>query len=524
MHSISSDQPITQIIIGKTVPNKPINSSKWKAVSNEKTNPEAIYTCHKCSKTSLIHPNYYVLGQEVCIRKGCYGMENVAKRMLELRGYAFKSVEESSSRKKKIEFTCNNGHDWHINFEGLRKGMCCKKCNDEASRTKKDSNEPMLPPNCQCKVSNIGFRSGKAWICPHYNHYVKFPDSSLEWDYALNSRVTPYNVSPCSNNKYWFRCKNESCNSAYEQTLNDRVQYHTRCPYCCPYKKKPCPGNCLATTHPKLCEELDTTYYYKPTDITAGSKIKLRWICKNHGEIFKWDASPAARITLSNGCPKCNTIWFEQKDGGHDHFVRVASEEHDNKYTYVEEYKGNTTKIKIWCPAPNHGIFKQTPEVHKAGRQCIKCSREETESKAMRELKAVLDIVAPHYDQEKKFPGMVYKHELRADIYIPQGGVNLVIESDGKQHFEWSNRWGGQTALNKSKLRDCIKDLYCVRNKINLVRIPYNIYVDIEYIKQILQLCLSGKQIYATYKEYYDEVSKFVDMSNLHVIIVPTPK
>ena len=59
--------------------------------------------------------------------------------------------------------------------------------------------------------------------------------------------------------------------------------------------------------------------------------------------------------------------------------------------------------------------------------------------------------------------------------------IKCLIEYDGIQHFENSN-WG----LEKNQLRDKIKNDYCIRNNIPLIRIPYTDYnkINIEYIKE----------------------------------------
>ncbi len=58
----------------------------------------------------------------------------------------------------------------------------------------------------------------------------------------------------------------------------------------------------------------------------------------------------------------------------HAQFISQANKKHKNKYSYPEEYAGDSVKINIECPI--HGIFKQIPSSHLQGCGCIKCARE----------------------------------------------------------------------------------------------------------------------------------------------------
>jgi hypothetical protein len=65
------------------------------------------------------------------------------------------------------------------------------------------------------------------------------------------------------------------------------------------------------------------------------------------------------------------------------------------------------------------------------------------------------------------------------DVYVPL--YNLVIEYDGEQHFDIKH------SFDKSKFwvtiyHDAIKNAYCEDNNINLLRIPYWEYENINGI------------------------------------------
>lgn len=61
------------------------------------------------------------------------------------------------------------------------------------------------------------------------------------------------------------------------------------------------------------------------------------------------------------------------------------------------------------------------------------------------------------------------------DFYLPD--YNLCIEFDGKQHFTY--RYMGKKQVNLEK-NDFMKNVYCMKNNIHLLRIKYTDFDNIE--------------------------------------------
>lgn len=59
---------------------------------------------------------------------------------------------------------------------------------------------------------------------------------------------------------------------------------------------------------------------------------------------------------------------------------------------------------------------------------------------------------------------------------------NLCIEYDGEQHFTPVEHFGGLDFFITTKIRDTIKNIYCEKNGINLIRISYKDYNKVEEI------------------------------------------
>lgn len=74
------------------------------------------------------------------------------------------------------------------------------------------------------------------------------------------------------------------------------------------------------------------------------------------------------------------------------------------------------------------------------------------------------------------------------DFYLPE--LNILIEYDGKQHFEPVSIFGGEVDFKKRKKNDNIKNKYCKKNKIPLLRISYfeDVHTKLnDYLKSYLK-------------------------------------
>ena len=66
------------------------------------------------------------------------------------------------------------------------------------------------------------------------------------------------------------------------------------------------------------------------------------------------------------------------------------------------------------------------------------------------------------------------------DFYLPEH--NICIEYDGEQHSKPKSCFGGTIQFQKTQHNDNIKTQYCKDNNIELLRIPYTNFNNIETI------------------------------------------
>jgi hypothetical protein len=71
---------------------------------------------------------------------------------------------------------------------------------------------------------------------------------------------------------------------------------------------------------------------------------------------------------------------------------------------------------------------------------------------------------------------------LKFDFYLPD--YNYCVEYDGELHYQVSRYCGGFDKFVDGIIRDTVKNEYCKKNNVKLIRIPY---WDFNRIEEILK-------------------------------------
>lgn len=130
--------------------------------------------------------------------------------------------------------------------------------------------------------------------------------------------------------------------------------------------------------------------------------------------------------------------------------------------------------MKLFCPI--HNKFLQIPKDHLKGSGCWKCK----DSTGEKIINNILNSLKYDFIKEKTFKNCIYNGRLRFDFYIPE--LNCLIEFDGIQHFQKINYHKFDKWYNARKIKDTIKNKFCLENKIPLLRISYKEYKFIPVI------------------------------------------
>lgn len=193
------------------------------------------------------------------------------------------------------------------------------------------------------------------------------------------------------------------------------------------------------------------------------NRTKVEIICPKHGTFFPL---PDNHLNGS-GCPTCS---IEKVHEGQmkdvESFINDSIKVHGSKYDYsLVKYSGGKKTVKIICP--KHGPFNQTPNAHQSGNGCPNCNTSKGENK----IKQILNNLDIYYIQQHTFEKLIDKKNLKCDFFLPD--FNLVIEFNGRQHYEPVTQFGGKKGLVETQRRDQIKRDYFKINKIDLLEIHY---------------------------------------------------
>ena len=260
----------------------------------------------------------------------------------------------------------------------------------------------------------------------------------------------------------------------WEVTLDNHSSKQSGCPKC---KGKKWNLNDFINEAKKI--HADKYDYSNSIFINQNTKLKIE--CSKHG-IF--EQTPHHHVFQKQGCFKCGREISSQKHIKAPHYLeQQAKKIHFEDYKYKwETYVGYLKVMDIECL--KHGIFKQTIANHIQGQGCPICKKSKGELK----IRQWLVENKIEFTPQKKFDECINpntRYNLMFDFYIPS--KNTCIEFDGEQHFKPCKRFGGKLQFEKTKQLDCIKNEYCIKNNINMLRIPYT---KIKNINDILKINL----------------------------------
>lgn len=152
----------------------------------------------------------------------------------------------------------------------------------------------------------------------------------------------------------------------------------------------------------------------------------------------------------------------------------------------AEEYVNKCTKILHVC-SKGH-TYKQTPNNHLNGQSCPICS----ESQGSTYIKNYLDKNNIKYEIQRAFMKDLDSHELLVyDFYLPD--CNILIDYQGKQHYEKSNYFGRGCTIKQQQLHDKMKREYAKENGYKLLEIKYTLNTQ-ELVDTYLKKEITKKQ------------------------------
>lgn len=190
----------------------------------------------------------------------------------------------------------------------------------------------------------------------------------------------------------------------------------------------------------------------------------VRIKCPKHG----WFEQRAdAHIRQVQGCPECGFIsQGDKRRMPVSEFIEKANKVHTGKYSYLKvHFNSNRDIVEIKCK--KHGYFFQSATNHLTGSGCPDCNNSKGENK----VKQILTSKVIEFIQQKTFKDLKHHAMLKCDFYLPS--YEVVIEFNGRQHYQEVKAFGGKKGFEETKFRDQLKRDFLASKGIKLLEIHY---------------------------------------------------
>lgn len=241
-------------------------------------------------------------------------------------------------------------------------------------------------------------------------------------------------------------------------------------------------GNSLLEKFPLIALEWHPTLNHKKSsEVNYGSTKYAWWKCNKGHE---WQAVINNRTNRNASCPYCCNKLVCIDNCLDTLMPNVSKEWNYSKNNGLTPYDVlcGSHQFAWWICEDGHEWncqINNRTSINNTG--CPVCK----ESKGEKSISLFLQNKCIDFIQEHTFDNCRNKKVLPFDFYIPQ--LKLCIEYDGAHHFE-PRTFGGisdKQAIENFKitqLHDKIKNEFCQKNKIPLIRIPYWEFDNIETI------------------------------------------
>jgi len=245
--------------------------------------------------------------------------------------------------KKKVWWKCDLGadHEWQAAIANRSRGAGCPVC----------CNQKTVNSNCLATLK---------------------PQLASEWHPTKNGKLTPYDVSPGSKKKVWWKCE-KGPDHEWQAAVLERAN-GTGCSVCA--GKKIVTSNSLAVLRPALAKEWHPTKNGKltPYDVAANSHRKVWWKC-DEGPDHEWQAVIANR-SKGIGCAVCTGKKIVVSNCLATLSPVIASEWHPTKNGKLTPYDvGLGSKKIVWwkCDKGSDHEWKARVDSRITGNGCSVC-------------------------------------------------------------------------------------------------------------------------------------------------------
>jgi hypothetical protein len=325
---------------------------------------------------------------------------------------------------------------WHPTKNGdlephqVYKGSCKKvwwQC------PKGDDHEWQAPPANRTRGKNASgcpFCSGYR-ACKNYNLKTEAPQVALDWHTSRNGALTPEHVTPGTEKKVWWTCRNNP-HHEYMSSVAHRTRPNnpTACPICS--GKQLHPDNQLSAQYPDLSREWheEKNGDLRPEQVTAGSGRIVWWQCKVCEE-HKWKTAINNRTKNGTGCPFCSGRKADSKDNLTTKNPELAAQWHPfrNGSLTPDQFK-EKSNTRVWWQCSKVVDHEWQAQINNRsnGNGCPFCAGRQA---------------SDTYNLENAFPNIAKEwHHLKnggltPDKVTPGSGIMVWWQCQIHQEHEW---------------------------------------------------------------------------------------
>lgn len=222
-----------------------------------------------------------------------------------------------------------------------------------------------------------------------------------------------------------------------------------------------CASNKL--THNEYVKRVFKIHGSEITVLEAYRSIYSKVVHK-HSCGHEWRTTPKL-ILNGRSCPVCFGSIKKTKEQYNEEILTRFNGE----YSLVGDYEGASVKsLHLHERCQNTWFIK--PNSLLSGYGCPFCR----ESKGEKLVAKILKERNIQFERQSKIEGCKNKRKLPFDFIIKDNQtIKLVIEWDGRQHFEPVVSYGGEDGHLTAVYNDKIKNEFCANRNIPLLRIPY---------------------------------------------------
>lgn len=427
-----SDEELLIIKEYKEFANRIGKTPSQKEVKDERkfNNPNWIVTMHKinCYFNGLFELN------EICNLKNYAKSkrknkktkthEQFLKEVYEKVGDKYEFLTEYLGSEKQITIKCKlDGHTWTIKAGSFLKHGCkCPKCS-----------------NC---VQNKDTDYFKKEIYNKYgNEYIVLGEYKTSKDKIL--------------------IKHKTCGNEFPTTPDAILNKGTGCPICRHREG----ANKLFLSQKEFVARVYSIFGDEYT-ILGEYKGYKEYVLIKHSKCGREYLQQAGDILQGKGCRYCAGTLKKTQEKFEDELFNL----YNGEYTVLGEYVNSKTPILIRhnkCSREYETLPLSILRNH--GCNCKSISKGEYQ------IKNFLEFNKIKYKYQYSNKLCKFKNKLPFDFAVLDNNKNIIclIEYDGIQHFKPIECFGGQSAFEKTKIRDNIKNKYCEQYKIPLLRISY---------------------------------------------------